>query len=123
MAAELTPPHDCRITARCLKATFSELRLRPGESFSGLRHENSLIDAFFDRREDDPSGGESGERIKQIRSRPAFKLTSGRMRAGTWFDRDNPPQGVVWLLGAEKHDERHKGTSDAYDILGRLDDR
>jgi len=28
----------------------------------------------------------------------------------------------VWLLGAELHDERHKGKSDAYDILGRLDD-
>jgi len=45
------------------------------------------------------------------------------MRGATRFDRDHPPQGVVWLLGAEQHDERHKGRSDAYDILGRLDDR
>lgn len=121
MAAELKPPHDCRITARCLKATF-ELRLAPGEDFADLRAQNSLIDTFFERRQDDPRGGEGGQRVRQIRSKPAFKLTSGRMRGGTWFERDNPPQGVVWLLGAEQHDERHKGSSDAYDILGRLDD-
>ncbi len=42
------------------------------------------------------------------------------MRAATWFDRDNE---VVWLLGAAEHDERHKGKSDAYDILAHLDAR
>lgn len=44
------------------------------------------------------------------------------MRGGTWFDRTRSPQGIVWLLGAEWHDERHKGHGDAYDVLGRLDE-
>ncbi|MCW2993819.1 MAG: hypothetical protein JWQ18_1314 [Conexibacter sp.] len=93
-----------------------------GKDFATLRAENSLIDAFFERRENDPRGGEDGERVSQVRSRPAFKLTYGRMRGATWLDGERPPQAIVWLLGAEKHDDRHKGRSDAYDILGRLDE-
>jgi hypothetical protein len=120
MPAACTPPHDCRITLRCLKATF-QVPLGSGKDFATLRNDNSTIDAFFERRENDERGGEGGERVSQIRSKPAFKFTYGRMRGATWFDRENPPQGVVWLLGAEPHDERHKGRSDAYDILGRLD--
>lgn len=92
-----------------------------GRPFSSLRSENSLIDVFFERRERDHAGGETGKVIGQIRSRPAYGLTYGRMRGATWFDKTMPPQGIVWLLGAEKHDERHKGRSDAYDILGALD--
>jgi hypothetical protein len=42
------------------------------------------------------------------------------MRAATWFDVEHPPQGIVWLLGAEMHDERHKGRNDAYDIFAGL---
>lgn len=121
MANRLDPPFDCRITLRCLQTTFSGYRLPADRDFESLRSENSLIEHFFERRQNDPQGGEGGERISQIRSRPAFKLTSGRMRAATWFDRDHPPQGIVWLLGAEQHDERHKGRSDAYDVLGALD--
>jgi hypothetical protein len=114
------PPHDCRITLRCLKETFG-FRLPPDRDFASLRSDNSLIDRFFARREDDEQGGEGGERVQQIRTKPAFKLTSGRMRGATWFDKGHPPQGIVWLLGAEQHDERHKGARDAYDILGALD--
>lgn len=88
-----------------------------------MRSENSFIDVFFERRESDPDGGEQGERVSRIRSRPAFKLTKWRLRGATWFDTTRPPQGVVWLLGAEMHDERHKGSTDAYDILGGLDDQ
>lgn len=120
MPFEPEPPHDCRITVRCLKATFG-FKLPLKKDFSSLRSENSLIDHFFARRQKDSHGGEAGERISQIKSRPAFKLTSGRMRGATWFDKTMPPQAVVWLLGAELHDERHKGESDAYDILGELD--
>lgn len=116
----LTRSNDCRITLRCLKQTF-EFSLPPERGFASLRSDNSLIEAFFDRREHDPRGGEGGERIRQITSRPAFKLTSGRMRGATWLDTGHPPQPIVWLLGAEQHDERHKGHSDAYDILGDLD--
>lgn len=43
------------------------------------------------------------------------------MRAATWFDIDQPPQGVVWLLAAVMHDERHKGRADAYDVFGQLE--
>lgn len=43
------------------------------------------------------------------------------MRGATWFDSRHPPQGIVWLLGAQIHDERHKGSADAYDIFERLD--
>lgn len=120
MAFEPKPPHDCRITLRCLKQTFG-FRLPLDRDFASLRSENSLIDRFFERREKDESGGEGGERVQQIKSRPAFKLTSGRMRGATWFEKNRSPKGIVWLLGAEQHDERHKGTSDAYDILGALD--
>jgi len=115
-------PHDCRITLRCLKETL-DLSVPLEEEFASLRTENTLVDVFFEQREHDERGGEGGERVRQIKSRPAFKLTSGRMRGATWFDRNHPPQGVAWLLGAELHDERHKGRSDAYDILGRLDAR
>jgi hypothetical protein len=45
-------------------------------------------------------------------------LTSGRLRGATWFD---TAQGVVWLLDAQIHDERHKGSSDAYDVLEGLE--
>jgi hypothetical protein len=114
------PPNDYRITLRCLKQTF-DFRLTVGKDFASLRSENSLIDRFFDQREGDEDGGQGGERIVQIRSRPCFKLTSGRTRGATWFDRTRPPQGVVWLLGAEMHDERHRGRADAYDIFGALD--
>ncbi|MDQ3630639.1 MAG: hypothetical protein M3417_05055 [Actinomycetota bacterium] len=116
------PPNDCRITARCLKKTVG-LSLPLEEDLASLRTESTLVDIFFQQREDDERGGEGGERVRQIASKPAFKLTSGRMRGATWFDQDHPPQSVVWLLGAELHDERHKGRSDAYDILGRLDDQ
>jgi hypothetical protein len=114
------PPHDCRLTVRCLRETFG-FSLRPGESFETLRSENTLIDRFFERRQNDPEGGEGGERIVQVRARPVFKLTSGRMRAATWFDVEHPPQGIVWLLGAELHDERHKGAHDAYDRFAGLE--
>jgi hypothetical protein len=112
--------NDCRITLRCLRESL-EVDVPLEEEFASLRHESTLVDTFFELREDDERGGEGGERIRQIRSRPAFKLTSGRMRGATWLDRNQPPQTVVWLLGAELHDERHKGRADAYDILGRLD--
>lgn len=112
------PPHDCRITQRCLKETF-ELRLPLDASFASLRSENSCIDAFFERRENDPDGGERGERIAQVRSRPVFSLHSGRMRGVTWFQTDLD-RGLVWLLAAEIHDDRHKGSSDAYDIFAAL---
>lgn len=113
--------NDCRITLRCLRALDYEVPLE--QEFATLRDESTLIEVFFTQRQDDERGGEGGERVRQIKSRPAFKLTSGRMRGATWFDRDHPPQPIVWLLGAEKHDERHKGRSDAYDILGRLDEQ
>jgi hypothetical protein len=120
--SNLKPPHDCRLTIRCLKACFG-FRVELGTlSFKALRSENTFIDHFFERRQGDDVGGESGERILQVKSRPVFSLHSGRTRGATWFDTGQPPQGVVWLLGAELHDERHKGTSDAYDIFGRLDE-
>jgi hypothetical protein len=123
VAQRPAPPHDCRITLRCLKTTFAGFSIQIDQDLESLRSENSLIDHFFERRQNDPDGGEGGQRVAQIRTRPTFKLTSGRMRGATWFDCDHPPQGVVWLLGAEQHDERHKGRSDAYDILGVLDQR
>jgi hypothetical protein len=86
-----------------------------------LRNENSVIDKFFEQRENDPQGGEGGKRIVQVKSRPVFGLTFMRTRAATWFDTVHPPQGVVWLLDAQIHDERHKGTSDAYDIFAGLE--
>lgn len=116
------PPHDCRLTHRCLKDTF-DFGLPLDRDFASLRSENSLIDRFFDRREGDEQGGEGAERVQQISTKPAFKLTSGRMRGATWFEKNRPPQGIVWLLGAELHDERHKGGRDAYDILAALDGR
>lgn len=122
MATAPKPPHDCRITARCLKALcgFPWPLEKP---FSDLRNENSVVDDFFELRENDERGGEGGERVRQIKRRPAFKLTSHRMRGATWFEKHNPPQGLVWLLGAEFHDERHQGRSDAYDILAALDSK
>lgn len=80
-----------------------------------------MIDRFFERRENDPTGGEGGKRIVQIKTRPVYGLTSGRVRAATWFDVTNPPQGVVWLLDAQIHDERHKGSADAYDRFAQLE--
>jgi len=115
-----SPPHDCRLTARCLRETFG-FRLAPGELFETLRGENTLIDHFFERRQNDAEGGEGGKRIVQVKTRPVFGLSSGRMRAATWFDMSRPPQGIVWLLGGEIHDERHKGSRDAYDIFGQLE--
>jgi len=117
---EAKPPHDCRITIRCLKSTF-QFAIQPDREFASLRSENSVIDRLFEIRQNDELGGEGGERVSQITSRPAFKLTFGRTRGATWFDTTQPPQGIVWLLGAEIHDDRHKGKSDAYDILGALD--
>ena len=122
MSDDLKPPHDCRITHRCLKATF-QFHLPLDKDFASLRSDNTLIDKLFELRQNDPLGGEGGERVQQIRCKPTFKLTSGRMRGATWFDRTQPPQGIVWLLGAEMHDERHKGRRDAYDLLGQLDAR
>ncbi|MEA2275089.1 MAG: hypothetical protein QOC78_49 [Solirubrobacteraceae bacterium] len=117
------PRNDCRLTLRCLKsATFDHLKLRPEKEFASLRSENTFIDVFFERRENDEAGGERGQRVSQIKTRPAFKMTSGRLRGATWFDTEHPPQDIVWLLGAEMHDERHKGKSDAYDLLAALDD-
>ncbi len=115
------PPHDCRITIRCLTQTFG-FKMPIEQQFLELRSQNSLIDRLFELRESDEAGGEGGERVRQIRMRPAFKLTMGRMRGATWFDNTRHPQGVIWLLGAELHDERHKGRADAYDILGQLED-
>jgi hypothetical protein len=42
------------------------------------------------------------------------------MRGATWFEKGGP-EGVVWLLAVEAHDERHKGRSDAYDKFAALD--
>lgn len=117
---DLPLPHDCRLTARCLREDFG-FSLPLESSFESLRSVNSLIDVFFERRAIDQAGGEGSEPIRQIESRPAFELHFGRMRAATWFDRSCPPQGVVWLLSAQLHDERHKGRSDAFDIFARLD--
>jgi hypothetical protein len=116
-----SPPHDCRLTIRCLKASFGFRVDIHSVSFEALRSENSFIDHFFDRRQNDARAGEGGERIAQIKTRPAFSLHSGRTRGATWFDKSRPPQGIVWLLGAEAHDERHKGSADAYDIFAALD--
>ncbi len=117
---QLQLPHDCRLTLRSLREDFN-YSLPLDTDFESLRSINTLIDVFFERRANDPRGGEEGERIATIRSRPAFALHSGRTRAATWFDTTRPPQGIIWLLGAHLHDERHKGRSDAYDFFGRLD--
>jgi hypothetical protein len=50
-----------------------------------------------------------------------FGLTYGRTRGATWFDTTRPPQGIVWLLDAQIHDERHKGSADAYDLFAQLE--
>jgi hypothetical protein len=107
------PPHDCRLTIRCLKECFG-FRHEPPSCFDDLRSENTCIDALFERRQNDPAGGEGGERVQSVTSRPVYSLHCGKTRGATWFDRD---EGVVWLLGVEQHDERHKGKSDAYDIF------
>jgi hypothetical protein len=86
-----------------------------------LRNQNSVIDRLFEQRENDPRGGEGGKRILQVTSRPVFDLTFGRTRSATWFDTVHPPQGVVWLLDTHIHDERHKGTKDAYDVFAGLE--
>lgn len=119
--AGLNPPHDCRLTIRCLRECFEFNVELETLSFEALRSENTVIDQFFDRRQNDEAAGETGERILQVKTRPVFSLHSGRTRGATWFDQTHPPQGVVWLLGVEMHDERHKGSRDAYDVFGRLD--
>jgi hypothetical protein len=101
---------------------FHPLIVKTGERFSSLRTQNTLIDVFFDRRESDPAGGEDGKRISQVRTRPVYGLTFGRMRGATWFETGRPPQAIVWLLDAQIHDERHKGSADAYDIFGQLEE-
>lgn len=113
------PPNDCRLTARCFRECFG-FKIEPPYDYEPYRRENSVIDTFFERRRDDASGGEDGDRIAQVRSRPVFSLHVGRMRGATLFDITRPPQAVVWLLlGAEQHDERHKGRGDAYDLFAR----
>lgn len=125
MTAPPTPPHDCRLTARCLKSSaFDHLRWPHDKDCATLRTENSIVDTLFEQREHDELGGEGGERIRQVRGRrPVFKVTSGRMRGATWFEKNRPPQGLVWLLAAEWHEEGKKGRADAYDIIGRLSER
>jgi hypothetical protein len=124
MATGAAPVNDCRLTHRCLTSdSFGLLKAPLQQDFASLRTENSFVDAFFDRRQNDTTGGEQGEPVSRVRSRPAFKVTHGRLRGATWFDKTKPPQNVVWLLGAEMHDERHKSSRDAYDILGDLDDQ
>ena len=117
------PPHDCRLTIRCLKASFGFRVDLATLSFAELRNQNTVIDRLFERRQNDERGGEGGERVAQVRSRPVFALHSGRMRGATWFDRSRPPQAIVWLLAVEEHDERHKGRADAYDIFAQLEGR
>jgi hypothetical protein len=117
---EPTPPHDCRLTARCFRESFG-FRIEPPYDFAQFRTDNSGIDKFYALRESDPSGGEGGERIASVKDRPVFSLHSGTMRGATWFDRERPPQGIVWLLGFEQHDERHKGRGDAYDVFAALE--
>ena len=118
---DFAPPHDCRLTIRCLKESFGFRVDLKTLSFEDLRNQNTVIDHFFDRRQNDERGGEGGERIGQVRSRPVFSLHSGRVRGATWFDRTQPPQGIVWLLAVEDHDERHKGRADAYDRFAQLE--
>jgi len=118
---DFDPPHDCRLTIRCLKASFGFRADLATLSFEDLRSQNTVIDRFFERRQNDERGGEGGERIGQVKSRPAFALHSGRMRGATWFDQSRPPQAIVWLLAVEEHDERHKGRSDAYDRIAKLE--
>lgn len=113
------PPHDCRLTARCFRESFG-FKIHPPYDFSALRSENSGIDKFFSLREPDPDGGEGGERVQSVTERPVFALHSGKMRGATWFDREQP-HAIVWLLAFEQHDERHKGSGDAYDIFARLE--
>jgi hypothetical protein len=115
-----SPPHDCRITARCFRATFG-FRIEPPYNFSSFRGEKSAIDTFFSRRENDPRGGEGGERIAKVRKRPVFSLHCRKCRGATWFDQGEAPQGIVWLLAMEPHDERHKGKKDAYDVFASLE--
>jgi hypothetical protein len=114
------PPHDCRITARCFRHCFG-FRVEPPYDFEAYASENSVIETFFAKRRNDENGGEGGELIKSVKTRPVFSLHVGKTRAATWFERDRPPQGIVWLLGAEDHDERHKGKTDAYDRFAALD--
>lgn len=114
------PRNDCRPTLRHLKS--AGISVKATEDFSVLAGRDDDIRRFIERRQDDADGGETGERVAQITSKPCFKLTSGRWRGATWFDQGHPPQDIVWLLGLEWHDERAKGRNDAYDILATLDD-
>lgn len=115
-----TPPHDCRITARCFRSAFG-FTLRPPYDFGVFREQNTGIEKFFDYRENDEAGGEGGERISQVKERSVFSLHVAKMRGATWFDRSRPPQGIVWLCGYEPHDERFKGRDDAYDRFARAE--
>ena len=114
------PRNDCRPTLRYLKS--QDLKIKNSEDFSVLEDQDDGFRRFVERRKDDEKGGEDGERVAQIESRPCFKLTSGRWRGATWFDQGHPPEDIVWLLGIEWHDERAKGRRDAYDILGQLEE-
>jgi hypothetical protein len=75
--SRLSPPHDCRLTIRCLKASFGFRVEIESLSFEALRSENSFIDHFFERRQDDARAGEGGERIVQIRPTPRSRSTQG----------------------------------------------
>lgn len=113
-AFEPNPPHDCRITARCFRETFG-FTFRAPYDFAVFKNENTAIEKFFELREKDPTGGEGGERVMKVKQRPVFSLHVGKMRGATWFDKTQPPQGVVWLCSYERHDERFAGKDDAYD--------
>jgi hypothetical protein len=117
-AFEAEPPHDCRITARCFREAFG-FAFREPYDFATFRNENSGIDKFFELREHDPRGGEGGERVSKVKERAVFSLHCGKMRGATWFDTTRPPQGIVWLCSYERHDERFKGTDDAYDRFAK----
>lgn len=114
-AWEPKPPHDCRITARCFRESFG-FQFGPPYDFAPFRDQNTAIDTFFAKRENDPAGGEGGERVGKVKQRPVFSLHVGkRTRGATWFDRSRPPEGIVWLCSCEPHDERFKDRDDAYD--------
>lgn len=118
---EFKPPHDCRITARCFRASFG-FRIERPYDFSAFRGENTAVDTFFSKRENDPDGGEGGEKVSKVRKRPVFALHIGKKcRGATWFDKTKPPQAIVWLLAVEPHDERFKGKRDAYDVFAKLE--
>lgn len=117
--SRLRPPNDCRLTLRCLHECFG-FSYDLAEPFERFKDENSCIRALFGFAKDE-AGNERGERILTVKSRPVYALHCGRSRGATWYDSTHPPQPIVWLLRVERHDERHKGSSDAYDTFGRLE--